>query len=360
MNVVEITNLTKSYGETSVIKNVNLSIEQGEFISLLGPSGCGKTTMLRILAGLTDATGGQVVVNGADMAGVPPYKRSNGMVFQNYALFPHLTVAQNIEYGLKMRKVGKKERAEKVEYGLQLVQMQQLGKRYPNELSGGQQQRVALARALVLNPTLLLLDEPLSNLDAKLRKEMQIEIRSIQQSLNVTTIFVTHDQEEALIMSDRIAVMHQGVIEQIGTPRELYKRPKTEFVASFIGVTNLLKGTVTRVSNETVEISCGGTSFTVTKEGNPSVHEEITFFVRPEAIRIERTPEAFHENILEAQILSKIYLGSQMRFICKTANGDEIRVTTPCTTDATDAVELNADEKVYLSWDVRAARNIYR
>ena len=163
MNVVEITNLTKSYGETSVIKNVNLSIEQGEFISLLGPSGCGKTTMLRILAGLTDATGGQVVVNGADMAGVPPYKRSNGMVFQNYALFPHLTVAQNIEYGLKMRKVGKKERAEKVEYGLQLVQMQQLGKRYPNELSGGQQQRVALARALVLNPTLLLLDEPLSN-----------------------------------------------------------------------------------------------------------------------------------------------------------------------------------------------------
>ena len=357
MNVVEITNLTKSYGETPVIKNVNLSIAQGEFISLLGPSGCGKTTMLRILAGLTDATGGQVVINGVNMEGIPAYKRSNGMVFQNYALFPHLTVAQNIEYGLKMRKVSKKERAEKVEYALELVQMQHLGKRYPNELSGGQQQRVALARALVLNPTLLLLDEPLSNLDAKLRKEMQIEIRSIQQSLNVTTIFVTHDQEEALIMSDRIAVMHQGGIEQIGTPRELYERPKTEFVASFIGVTNLLKGVVTKVGSETIEITCGGSNFAVTKEGMPSVNEEITFFVRPEAIQIGRTSDKFRENIIDATIISKIYLGSQMRFICTTASGDEIRVTTPCTTNS---VELNIDEKVYLSWDVKAARNIYQ
>ena len=194
MDTVVVKNLTKLYGETSVIKNIDLVIPQGQFVSLLGPSGCGKTTILRILAGLTEATSGTILVNGVNIEGVPVYKRSNGMVFQNYALFPHMTVAQNIEYGLKMHKVSRHERKEKVRSALELVHMENLEKRYPKELSGGQQQRVALARALVLNPILLLLDEPLSNLDAKLRKEMQIEIRNIQRALNVTTIFVTHDQ----------------------------------------------------------------------------------------------------------------------------------------------------------------------
>lgn len=353
MKIVEIKNLCKSYGEVNVLKNINLDIEKGEFISLLGPSGCGKTTMLRILAGLTESSSGDVFINGVEMNGIPAYKRSNGLVFQNYALFPHLTVFQNIEYGLKMHKVSKIDRIGKVKHALELVHLENLGQRYPRELSGGQQQRVALARALVLNPTLLLLDEPLSNLDATLRKEMQIEIRNLQRELNVTTIFVTHDQEEALIMSDRIAVMHDGIIEQIGTPQELYDRPKTQFVASFIGVTNIFKATVLQVLANAMIVAFEDKELVISKEGDPETGEEINFFVRPESVKIMKTPK--DRQSIEAEIISKIYLGSEMRFTCKTKNSTEILATVQ---NQIGYVDMNVGDNVFLSWRVSSARSI--
>ncbi len=234
--------LRKAYDDTLAVDDLTLEIAKGELVAFLGPSGCGKTTSLRMLAGLTPASAGRIVVEGRDLTHVPPYQRDMGMVFQSYALFPHMNVARNVAFGLEMRKVPRGEIAQRVVEAIALVRLTGREQRRPSELSGGQQQRVALARALVIRPSILLFDEPLSNLDAKLRDEMRTEIREIQQRLGITSIFVTHDQVEALTMCDRIAVMHQGRLEQLGTPEDLYERPATAFVASFVGRTNRLKG----------------------------------------------------------------------------------------------------------------------
>jgi putative spermidine/putrescine transport system ATP-binding protein len=244
MGTLRLEALTKRYGANTVVAGVELDVRQGELVALLGPSGCGKTTTLRMVAGFVEPTEGRVTIAGRDVTRAPPHARDTGMVFQSYALFPHMTVAQNVAFGLEMRKVPRGEREERVAEALRLVRLEGLAERLPRQLSGGQQQRVALARALVVNPAVFLLDEPLSNLDAKLRAEVRVEIRSLQQRLGLTTLFVTHDQEEALTMADRLVVMDRGRVRQIGTAEELYERPADLFVANFIGRVNILHGTV--------------------------------------------------------------------------------------------------------------------
>ena len=241
---IAIENLTKRFGSLAAVNAVSLSIEQGELFTLLGPSGCGKTTLLRLIAGFNAADEGEIRFAGRVINAVPPHERGIGMVFQNYALWPHMTVGQNVAYGLKLRKITSSEMASRVQAVLAKVGLTGLDERYPGQLSGGQQQRVALARALVLNPQILLLDEPLSNLDAKIRVQVRAEIRKLQKELGITTIYVTHDQEEALALSDRIAVFNQGKLSQVGPPKALYERPTTRFVADFIGINNLVEGTV--------------------------------------------------------------------------------------------------------------------
>ncbi|MCF6476072.1 ABC transporter ATP-binding protein [Nonomuraea sp. MG754425] len=242
---VEIEGLAAGYEGARVLDLDRLSIRKGEFLSILGPSGCGKTTLLNSIAGFVRPAAGRIVIDGEDVTGRPPYRRGLGMVFQNYALFPHMTVAANVAYGLRVRRLGKAEQAERVGEALRLVGLEGYAERRPKQLSGGQQQRVALARALAIRPAVLLLDEPLSNLDAKLRREMRVELRAIQRRVGTTMVFVTHDQEEALALSDRIAVLNGGRIEQLGTPDEVYRRPATRFVAQFIGAANVLEGTAT-------------------------------------------------------------------------------------------------------------------
>ena len=256
MSFVKLSNVNMIYDKQHhILKDLNLSINKGELVSLLGPSGCGKTTTLRIVAGLLQQNSGEFELDGVDMTNIPVHLRQFGMVFQSYALFPHLTVAENVGFGLKVRKESKVVIDEKVTRMLEICGLDKLGARYPKQLSGGQRQRVALARALIIEPKLLLLDEPLSNLDAKLRLQMRLEIKRIQQQLKITTLFVTHDQEECFSISDKVAVMNNGIIEQYGTPEEIYKRPKTEFVARFIGFENFITATVQ--DNNHVQISNG-------------------------------------------------------------------------------------------------------
>jgi ABC-type Fe3+/spermidine/putrescine transport system ATPase subunit len=242
---VQLVDLVKRFGDFTAVAGINLDMPSGEFFSLLGPSGCGKTTTLRMIAGFERPTEGQILLDGADMAQTPPHKRDVNTVFQNYALFPHLAVEENVAFGLKYQKASKEETRERVGKALELVQMSQFATRRPNQLSGGQQQRVALARALILNPKVLLLDEPLGALDAKLRKRLQIELKALQEEVGITFIYVTHDQEEALTMSDRIAVMSQGRVEQVGAPKDIYENPATAYVADFLGVSNLMDADAT-------------------------------------------------------------------------------------------------------------------
>jgi len=251
---LDLVDLYKQYGGQTVVDHLTLHVRDGEFVTLLGPSGCGKTTTLRAIAGLVEIDGGEIRFGGRRMNDVPPHKRSTAMVFQSYALFPHMTVEQNIEFGLRMRHVSGQERAERVEEAMAIVGLEGLGKRKPGELSGGQQQRVALARAVVTQPDVLLFDEPLSNLDAKLRERLRIEIRELQRRLGITSIYVTHDQAEALVISDRIVVMNKGRIEQIGDPLTVYKQPATSFAAEFIGQANVLEAAVIAVTADGSEL----------------------------------------------------------------------------------------------------------
>ena len=323
-------------------------VEEGEFVSLLGPSGCGKTTMLRMIAGLTLPTSGTIIINGQDVSKLPAYKRSNGMVFQNYALFPHMTVQQNVAFGLKMHKEEKSTIGKRVEEALEMVRLGGLGKRYPKELSGGQQQRVALARALVLHPTLLLLDEPLSNLDAQLRKEMRTEIRQIQKRLNVATIFVTHDQEEALTMSDRIAVINQGVLEQLGTPVDLYDTPATQFVASFIGSTNILTGDVVSANEQSVVARVGAFDIKLENTHDVAKNEKVTFSVRPERLQVtDESGVAANENLIHCNVLHRIYLGGTIRYITEIPDVAQIVVEVQAISPFS---KLNTGDKISLKW----------
>lgn len=323
MALIEIRGLSKSFGEVKAVAGIDLDINAGEFITLLGPSGSGKTTVLRMIAGFEDPDAGTIKLNGEDITHLPPYERDVNTVFQDYALFPHMDVITNIEYGLRVKKVEKKEREEKAFAALEQVRLSGYEKRKPSQLSGGQRQRVALARALVNRPSVLLLDEPLGALDLKLRQQMQIELKELQREVGITFIFVTHDQEEALTMSDRIAVFDKGKIQQLDRPAAIYERPVNEFVAGFVGVSNLITGNAAQTL--------------LGKSG--------TFTVRPEKIQIDKAQGA-------AGIVKEVeYLGPSTRFIVDLEAGARLVVLRQNTEESAVDVMSMRGKKVNLSWD---------
>jgi iron(III) transport system ATP-binding protein len=310
-NVV-LQNLTKTFltsnrGEVFAVQQVNLEIPAGEFVTFLGPSGCGKTTILRMIAGFEPPTAGSILIDDIDVSSLTPDKRDIGMVFQNYALFPHLNVSKNIGYGLRLKKIPRPEIESRVDEVLKMVQMDDFADRVPSQMSGGQQQRVALVRALVMHPGVLLFDEPLSNLDAKLRVHMRDEIRRIQKEVGITTIYVTHDQAEAMAVSDKVVIMKDGIIQQVGTPQEIYQKPRNEFVANFIGKANILDGTVTAVKDDILDIEIAGVSF--------SVHQKTSY--RPgDAVRIMARPESVivGEGDFSASVTKSVYMGADQDY----------------------------------------------
>ena len=322
---LRLTGLEKHYGATTAVAGIDLTVAHGEFVTLLGPSGCGKTTTLALIAGFVPPSAGEIHLRGRSVADLPAFRRDIGVVFQDYALFPHMTAAQNVAFGLRMRKVATADIARRVGEALDLVQLKGLGERRPLQLSGGQRQRVALARALVINPTVLLLDEPLSNLDLKLREEMRVEIVSIQRRLGITTVFVTHDQGEALVMSDRIAVMNAGRIEQIGRPSDIYERPATRFVAEFIGRTNLFAGTVTDARSVRTE---SGVEIALSVPREMPVGTKVSVAVRPERVRLtsERTAQGL---ALAGTVRQVFYLGATREYRVDLKGGERGVVETP-------------------------------
>ena len=287
--LLTLTSVTRRFGNTEAVDGVSLDVAQGEFVSLLGPSGCGKTTLLRLIAGFADPDSGEIRIGGRQMKGVPPARRNLGLVFQNYSLWPHMTVADNVAFGLDCRGIGRAERKSRVAECLALVQLDAMAGRFPRELSGGQQQRVALARALAYRPTLLLLDEPLSALDRKLREDLQGELRRLQRELGVTTILVTHDQDEAIALSDRIAVMNAGRIEHVGDPEEIYTRPATAFVAEFVGRASLLRGQISSEGDGSIFVAEDG--MTLRLSSAPEKSGPVRLLLRPEMISIERVSD---------------------------------------------------------------------
>ncbi|MCA6586246.1 MAG: putative 2-aminoethylphosphonate ABC transporter ATP-binding protein [Pseudanabaena sp.] len=304
---LQIENICKSFGQFTALNSINLNVYVGEFVCLLGPSGCGKTTLLRIIAGLEQQSSGRIIQGGKDVSRLPPAKRDFGIVFQSYALFPNLTATQNIAYGLENTPMPKRQIEQRVKELLETVGLEGFGQKYPSQMSGGQQQRIALARALALSPSLLLLDEPLSALDAKVRNRLRVEITQLQKRLGVTTVMVTHDQEEALTMSDRVVVMDKGVIAQVGTPRVVYQSPKTPFVANFIGATNLLTGEVV----SSTQVRCGNIVLEAKIE-DLEINSQIAIAIRPEAIHILDGSEQNENlpNVISADIEGIEFLGS--------------------------------------------------
>jgi ABC-type Fe3+/spermidine/putrescine transport system ATPase subunit len=319
---ISVANLTKRFGPQVAVSAVSLSVEEGEMFTLLGPSGCGKTTLLRLVAGFYAPDAGTIHFNDRLVNAVPPHERGIGMVFQNYALWPHMTVTENVAYGLKLRKVAPSAIAERVRTVLDKVNLGGLDARYPGQLSGGQQQRVALARALVLNPQILLLDEPLSNLDAKIRVQVRAEIRKLQKELGITTIYVTHDQEEALTLSDRIAVFNQGKVFQVGPPKALYERPASRFVADFIGINNLVDGTVRAIEgplrNVRVETAVGEIS--AIYDERLRVGDRCVICIRPENAAVDGESGG-ERNRLKGKISFAAYLGNTLRYDVDLGNG---------------------------------------
>lgn len=312
MATLELKNLTKKFGDFTAVDHINLEVKNGEMVALLGGSGCGKTTTLRMIAGFIDQYEGAILVDGKEMNHIPAYKRNMGLFFQNYALFPHMNTFDNVAFGLKMQKQPKKVIKEKVQKILELVRMTGMEERHPRELSGGQQQRVALARALVTEPTVLLLDEPLSNLDAKLRVEMQVEIKRIQRELGITTIIVTHDQEEAVSLADRVIVMNAGKILQVGKPREVFDCPASKFVADFMGFSNFISGKVKSFDGEKTCIICSGQELILSGMDKPEFAsgEEVTLSIRPENIFLA---DKNSENALTGTVKSVTYKGTTTR-----------------------------------------------
>ena len=320
MSEIRIEHARKVYnGKTVVIDDLNLTIENGELFTLLGPSGCGKTTLLRMIAGFNSIEGGDFFFGETRINDMEPSKRNIGMVFQNYAIFPHLTVRENVAFGLKQRKVAKEELESRTNEYLKLMQIDQFADRKPDQLSGGQQQRVALARALVINPDVLLMDEPLSNLDAKLRVDMRQAIRDIQRSIGITTVYVTHDQEEAMTISDHIAVMNLGEIQQVGSPKELYHKPHSEFVANFIGKTNLIDAKIIKENNKTF-----------LQIGEYKLELQEYDHVEPQDVRVSIRPEEFikdESGVIEATVDNSVYLGSSVNYLLNTNFAERIEVT---------------------------------
>lgn len=345
--IVRLTGVTKDFDQSEVLKEINLDIFEGEFLTLLGPSGCGKTTTLRIIAGFESPSRGTVRIGTKDVTDVPPYKREVNTVFQSYALFPHMNVFDNVAFGLVEKKVPKAEIKERVNKMLDLVQLKNFGTRKPSQMSGGQKQRVAIARALVNDPKLLLLDEPLGALDMKLRKQMQLELKHLQQLLGITFIYVTHDQEEALTMSDRIAVMNNGVIEQIGTAKEIYEHPKTKFVAGFIGESNIIEASVTSIADHMVELTAeNGVVHTI---GDGFVKDEMVYIsVRPENTGCSLDPvENFR---LRGIVKEHIYVGSLVKTSIALPDGQIIKIN-----HHPDKELLPVGTAVNLFWDMEKA-----
>lgn len=343
--ILQIKNVTKAFDGHTVVDNISFEINKGEFLTLLGPSGCGKTTTLRMVAGFEVPTSGIITLEGKQVDDKEPYERDVNTVFQNYALFPHMNVYNNIAYGLKMKKVPKDEIHQKVMDALKLVQLEAYANREPSQLSGGQKQRVAIARAIVNRPKVLLLDEPLGALDLKLRKQMQVELKHLQVKLGITFVYVTHDQEEALTMSDRIIVMNSGKIEQIGTPSEIYDKPKTKFVADFIGESNIYEGTVEReLSSGLYAVDNNGVHFNVSAN-SLALGSVVAFSLRPEHIFINTTLKAASVSI-KANLKEVFFIGSILKYIFILENGLEIVVTHQPGTVETIA----PGDSVMLSW----------
>lgn len=351
---VEFRNVQKSYdGETLVVKNLNLSIARGEFLTMLGPSGSGKTTCLMMLAGFESATFGDIVLNGSAINSVAPHKRGIGMVFQNYALFPHMTVAENLAFPLQVRKMDKATIADKVKRALDMVELGEMGGRRPAQLSGGQQQRVAVARALVFEPDLVLMDEPLGALDKTLREQMQYEIKHIHESLGVTVVYVTHDQTEALTMSNRIAVFDDGIVQQLAPPEDLYERPMNAFCAAFIGENNQFRGTVAEINgDECVVRLADGTPIRALKVNVDKKGDSTTLSLRPE--RVEIAPEAgTYPNVVPARVKELIYLGDHIRTRVSVCGNDDFIVKVP---NASRHARLTVGDTIDVGWSLEDCR----
>ncbi|GAA0037206.1 ABC transporter ATP-binding protein [Brevibacterium metallidurans] len=359
---LEIRGVKKVFGENTAIERLDLGVRQGEFLSLLGPSGCGKTTLLRMIAGFEAPTDGQILLAGRDIVSLPPHKRPVNTVFQSYLLFPHMNIADNIAYGLKQSKTPKAEIADRVREVLSLVRMEDFAGRKPEQLSGGQQQRIALARALVNRPQVLLLDEPMSALDRKLREEMQLELKRLHAKLDTTFVFVTHDQEEALAMSDRIVVMYDGVIQQIGSGEEIYADPANGFVAGFIGKQNFVPAEVIAIEGETVRLRTANTVMetavtelrpaTASTESRPlAVGDRVRAAIRPERMRVAAAgAEIPGTNAARGRVLSTSFLGDVVQYMVVVGDNDEILARVP----AAGSEILGPDAEVDLSWDADA------
>jgi putrescine transport system ATP-binding protein len=351
--LLRLDNVRKQFGQSVAVADVSLDIKRGEFFALLGPSGCGKSTLLRIIAGLEEPDGGRLLLDGVDVVGQPPHRRPVNMMFQSYALFPHMTVERNIAFGLRQERVRRREIAERVAEMLALVQLEELGRRWPHQLSGGQRQRVALARALIKRPKLLLLDEPLAALDKKLRQETQEQLSALQRRLGATFVIVTHDQDEAMMLADRIAVMREGRIAQVGTPIEIYEKPNSRYVASFIGDVNLIEGTLARRDKGEAQIDCGPVGyFRVTSADTRSVGQRVTLATRPEKLQLMRTAPLAAANALEGTVQEISYRGE--RTIYRVRGRDDRMFAAAVPNLSRNGERLARGEQVWATWSPEA------
>lgn len=351
-NIIQIRGLTKSFQDTQVLDDINLDIKSGEFLTILGPSGCGKTTLLRLISGFEEPTAGELLINNRNVKGVPPHLRDVNTVFQSYALFPHMTVFDNVAFGLRCKKINETEIKERVQQALAMVKLDHLALRKPQHLSGGQQQRVAIARAAVNKPLVLLLDEPLSALDHSLRKSMQLELKTLQRQLGITFVLVTHDQEEALSMSDRVVVMNHGVIEQIGSPREVYEQPANLNVAQFIGEANIFNTAILEANEKTLHVEIENKKFDLKNTRQFSKGQNIHVLVRPEDLRAwdkNEVNEAEREKMISATVEQVIYKGSTVDLILRTESNHKLSATEFFDEDD-ENLDFKIGETVWVEW----------
>ena len=353
---LELQRVSKHFGDVRAVDDITLRVRTGEFLSLLGPSGCGKTTCLRMVAGFETPTAGEIRLDGRSLANTPPYRRNVNTVFQHYALFPHKTVFDNVAFGLRMKRLPAPDVSRRVGQMLELVELPGVGQRFPHQLSGGQQQRIALARALINEPTVLLLDEPLGALDLKVRRRMQGELKRIHREIGITFIYVTHDQEEALTMSDRIAVMARGRVEQLGTPAAIYERPATRFVAHFIGLTNVFRGTVIECQEgETVIRTDRGFTIRAAASAGVRVGDPVELVVRPERIQLSEERRAAADNCLDGSVAEVVYQGVATEYQVRDDAGHGVRVVVQNQDDSRDGAGFPVGSRVSLCWSKRSA-----